>query len=177
MHPVQCKRGFKTWGKNGRLKSMKNKLHRNSSVISNHHSLWSTRTFDLDLHCCCDDIVGQLDQFAPEKQSNPYGGLENDYDGQFDEYEFARSFHRNAGYLKIDLAIPELRLVNNADRMRLVDDTHAEFLVYTKFGDVTISSWKRFNDFKVLVNKLDPRDFPTVWNNPTLPYHVIRCRV
>ncbi len=160
---------------------MDKKFHPNSDFISNDHSVWSTRTFNFglkfDSRC---DIVGLLDQLAFKTHPNPHGRFEKGHDSQFDEHELECMHHGNTGYLKCDLACPGLRLVRKGD-------THAEFLVYMKFGDVIVSSWKRFNDFKILINKIDPRDFPTVRNNPafyvqqyiyaTLPYNVIQCHV
>ncbi len=145
-----------------------------SDFISNRNSEWSTRTFNLDLKFGADDDLGELlDQLILKKHQNAPGRQGRGHPGSlFDEYELESALPSNSDYLKCDLACLGFRLQETGFK------AHAEFLIYMKFGDVIVSSWKRFNDFKNLANTIDLRDFPYVRNNPTLYiYATLACNV
>ncbi len=134
--------------------------YKGKDLISNPDSEWSTRTFDLDLFPSGDDLSKLLDQviLKPENTSSQQGRISS-----YSQFEEDRPHNLNSRYLKCDLACPGFRLVQETGRT-----THAEFFVDMKFGDLVVSCWKRFSDFKALANTINQRDFPYVRKNPYL---------
>ncbi len=145
-----------------------------ADFIRNHSSEWSTRTFNLGLQLdprC--DLGRMLDQLEIKRQ-NPSGLLENGRDEwQLDEYEFESTNNEHTCYFKCDLACPGLRLVRETEIKGFGGSTYAEFMVYMKFGDIIVSSWRRFNDFKLLADNIDLHGFPRVRKQPHLLYSTI----